>query len=86
MQSVLSEPQFHSEEAAFAYVEARLWPNGLGLSSLQRNEADWPNEGPNDAPRPLQVLRLPQAIYGSHGHRVRIQPRSNADLAGKPFT
>jgi transposase-like protein len=28
MQSVLSERQFHNEEAAFAYVEARLWPNG----------------------------------------------------------
>ena len=26
--SVLSEPHFHSEEAAFAYVEGRLWPNG----------------------------------------------------------
>lgn len=26
--SVLSEPHFQSEEAAFAYVEARLWPNG----------------------------------------------------------
>lgn len=26
--SVLSAPQFHCEEAAFAYVEARLWPNG----------------------------------------------------------
>lgn len=26
--SVLSAPQFHSEEAAFAYVEERLWPNG----------------------------------------------------------
>lgn len=28
MQSKLSAPQFHSEEAAFAYVEAELWPNG----------------------------------------------------------
>lgn len=28
MKSVLSEPHFHSEESAFAYVEARLWPNG----------------------------------------------------------
>jgi transposase-like protein len=28
MVSALSAPQFHSEEAAFAYVEARLWPNG----------------------------------------------------------
>jgi transposase-like protein len=26
--SVLSDPRFHSEEAAFEYVEAQLWPNG----------------------------------------------------------
>ncbi|MBV9932627.1 MAG: IS1595 family transposase [Alphaproteobacteria bacterium] len=26
--SVLSAPHFHNEEAAFAYVEALLWPNG----------------------------------------------------------
>jgi transposase-like protein len=26
--AVLSEPHFHSEEAAFAYVEARLWAKG----------------------------------------------------------
>jgi transposase-like protein len=26
--SVLSQPQFHDEAAAFAYVEAALWPNG----------------------------------------------------------
>jgi transposase-like protein len=28
MVSALSASHFHSEEAAFAYVEARLWPNG----------------------------------------------------------
>lgn len=28
MPSVLSQPRFHSEEAAYAWVEARLWPNG----------------------------------------------------------
>src|ERR1700742_3790495 len=28
MASVLSAPHFHNEEAAFAYVEAQLWPNG----------------------------------------------------------
>lgn len=28
MQSVLSAIHYHSEEAAYAYVEARLWPNG----------------------------------------------------------
>src|SRR5437764_3035011 len=27
-QSILSAPHFHNEEAAFAYVEAMLWPNG----------------------------------------------------------
>ena len=26
--SILSEPYFHNEEAAYAFVEARLWPNG----------------------------------------------------------
>ncbi len=28
MKSALSEPHFHNEEAAFAYVEAKLWPDG----------------------------------------------------------
>ncbi len=28
MPSVLAAPHFHNEEAAFEYVEARLWPNG----------------------------------------------------------
>ena len=26
--SLFSQPHFHNEAAAFAYVEARLWPNG----------------------------------------------------------
>ena len=28
MTSALSAPHFHNEEAAYAYVEARIWPNG----------------------------------------------------------
>ncbi len=28
MSSILSAPHFHSEDAAFAFVEAHLWPNG----------------------------------------------------------
>lgn len=28
MQSILSATYFHNEEAAYAFVEARLWPNG----------------------------------------------------------
>ena len=27
-QSILSAPHFHDEEAAYAFVEARIWPNG----------------------------------------------------------
>ena len=26
--SILSHPEFHNEEAAYAYVEARIWPEG----------------------------------------------------------
>jgi hypothetical protein len=26
--SILSRPEFHNEEAAYAYVEARVWANG----------------------------------------------------------
>jgi transposase-like protein len=28
MQSILSDVHYHSEEAAYAYVEARIWPDG----------------------------------------------------------
>jgi hypothetical protein len=28
MDSILSAPYFHNEEAAYAFVEARLWPRG----------------------------------------------------------
>lgn len=28
MESILSQPFFHNEEAAYDFVEARLWPNG----------------------------------------------------------
>jgi transposase-like protein len=27
-ESILSQPYFHNEEAAYAFVEARVWPNG----------------------------------------------------------
>ena len=28
MASVLSAPHFHNKEAAYAFVEKRIWPNG----------------------------------------------------------
>ena len=27
-QSIISAPHFHNEEAAYAFVEARIWPDG----------------------------------------------------------
>ena len=36
--NVLSEPQFQTEGAAFAYVEARLWPNGPVCHHCGENE------------------------------------------------
>jgi transposase-like protein len=36
--AVLSAPQFQSEAAAFAYVEARLWPNGPVCRHCGENE------------------------------------------------
>ncbi|WP_298223162.1 IS1595 family transposase [Acidocella sp.] len=36
--SVLSAPHFHDEEAAYAYVEARLWPHGPICYHCKGNE------------------------------------------------
>lgn len=44
--SVLSQPQFHDEAAAFAFVEAELWPNGPicpHCGSFERISAIKPN-------------------------------------------
>ena len=44
--SVLSQPHFHDEAAAFAYVEAELWPNGPicpHCGGLERISAIKPN-------------------------------------------
>lgn len=38
MASALSAPHFHSEDAAFAYVEARLWPHGPVCPHCGENE------------------------------------------------
>ena len=37
-ESVLSAPHFHDEEAAYAFVEARLWPNGPVCSHCGETE------------------------------------------------
>jgi transposase-like protein len=38
MGSALSAPHFHNEDAAFAYVEARVWPNGAVCPHCGENE------------------------------------------------
>ncbi len=40
MQSVLSDIHYHSEEAAYAYVEARLWPDGPVCPHCKNAETD----------------------------------------------
>ena len=46
--SVLNAPHFQNEEAAFAYVEARLWPNGPVCPHCGRNGTHWPFKGQDD--------------------------------------
>ncbi|MAT95038.1 MAG: IS1595 family transposase [Halioglobus sp.] len=36
--SILSRPEFHDEEAAYAYVESKLWPNGPVCPHCGENE------------------------------------------------
>ncbi len=40
MQSVLSDIHYHSEEAAYAYVEARIWPEGPSCPHCGNVDAD----------------------------------------------
>ena len=63
---VLSHDRFHNEEAAFAYVEAELWPNGPTCphcgnadgARIGRLEGLKTSKRPK-RPRPAQVLRVP---------------------------
>ena len=67
---VLNAPQFLNEPAAFAYVEARLWPNGPVCPHCGETSPHWPFEWQDDPSWPAQVLRLQEALHGPHGHAV----------------
>ncbi len=67
---VLNEPQFQTEQGAFAYVETRLWPNGPACPHCQETQAHWPLEWQDHPGWFAQVLRLQEALYGPHGHAV----------------
>ncbi|MBL4729594.1 MAG: transposase, partial [Gammaproteobacteria bacterium] len=36
--SILSKPYFHNEEAAYEFVESKLWPNGAVCSRCKSCE------------------------------------------------
>ena len=51
MASALSAPHFHNEAAAFAYVEARVWPQGPvcphcgGVERISKMQGKSPRKG-----------------------------------------
>ena len=57
MKSVLSDKHFHNEQAAYDFVEARLWPQGpvcphcKGLSAFPRWAARAPGSALTSATR-----------------------------------
>ncbi len=70
--SVLSAPHFQSEEAAFEYVEERLWPNGPVCPHCEATgDKIGAFEWQDHPSRPAQVLRLPEALYRANGHHFR---------------
>lgn len=59
--SVLSQPQFHDEAAAFAFVEAELWPNGPicpHCGAFERISALAPVHGSKSKKNPEGAIRL----------------------------
>ena len=66
--SVFNAPHFQNEEAAFAYVEHSCGRMArFALIAAMRVEAH-PQDGRQDhPPRPLQVLRLPEALHREMG-------------------
>ena len=82
--SKLSKLAFHSEPAAFEYLEATLWPDGPvcphcgtvgNATKLQRRSEGRQAPSPD---RPMEVQRkgMPQAVHGQSRHRFRAWPHS----------
>ena len=67
MKSELSALHFHNEEAAFAYVEAKLWPHGSGCPPRGVIDAAGSIEWQERPSWLVEVLRMPQAIHRPHG-------------------
>ena len=69
--SNLSAPHFHNEEAAYAYVEARVWPNGPVCPHCGGVERISKMEGKSTRIGALQVLPVPQALHREDRHHLR---------------
>ena len=61
MASILNAPYFQDETAAYAKLESIVWPNGAVCPHCGNLDKMKRMGGNGDPPRPLQVLRLPQA-------------------------
>ena len=78
MASVLSEAHFHSEAAAYAFVEARIWTDGRPCPHCGVVDRSGPLSGKSNRIGALQVLRLPEAFHRQDRHDFRGQPYPDA--------
>ena len=76
MQSALNAPQLWNEDAAIAYIEARLWPDGPVCPHCGAIDQATRLEGQKHSSRLVEMPRVPQALYGAHGDCVRVRATS----------
>jgi hypothetical protein len=63
MSSVISDWHFHDKREAYAYVEARLWPNGLScLHCGNADETDHQISRRVDQHRGPQMQGMPETV------------------------
>ena len=79
--SVLSEPQYHSEEDAYAFVEAHVWASGRVCPHCGVFDKSGLLKGKSTRIGALQVLCLPEAVYCQDRDHLRGQPRQASYLA-----
>jgi len=86
MQSTLSDNHFHDEEAAYAYVEKRVWPEGPVCPHLRRRHRAHFQDGRQIDPHwGLQVLPVPQAIHREDRDHIRVLACAASPLAASDF-
>ncbi len=61
--SLFLTPHFQNEEAAYNYVEGRLWPNGPVCPHCGARERISKMKGGATRYGTLQVLRVPKAVH-----------------------